>query len=67
MTWKEMGEKIQEDLNIPYRRASKYVMLFRKQFIGYKEAIDTVEASYTDDGAIRIDYTICGNTNTKLI
>ena len=67
MTWYNIKACIQRDLNVTERRARKFTDDFRKVYTGYKEAIQTVNASYTDDGRIRIKCTINNKQKTYTI
>jgi hypothetical protein len=68
MTYKEMVDKIEKDLNIPHRRARAYIeKVFSKKYKGHKEAITKMEAKYSDAGDILLIYTINNKQNTMVI
>ena len=58
MLYQEMIVKIQKDLGIPEHRARGYVKMFSEEYKGRKEAISDVKGSYSDDGHVKITYTI---------
>lgn len=60
MTVGEMITKVQSDLNIANHRARGYVAMFRNLYAGRKEAITDIKASYTDNGEVKMTYTING-------
>ena len=60
MLYQEMIVKIQKDLGIPEHRARGYVKMFSEEYKGRKEAISDVKGSYSDDGHVKITYTING-------
>lgn len=67
MTYRTMIAKVQQDLNIPYYRARKHIEKFSKLYSGDKKAIMGVKASYTDDGLVKITYTINDKDNSIVL
>ena len=60
MLYQEMIDKVQKDLNIARHRARGYVSMFSNLYTGRKEAITDIKASYTDNGEVKMTYTING-------
>lgn len=63
MLYQEMINRVQKDLNIARHRARGYVAMFGNLYAGRKEAITDIKASYTDNGDVKITYTINGKCN----
>lgn len=67
MTWEMIINRIQIDLNVKKQRAKKFTNDFRKVYKGYKDAIQEVTASFTNDGRVQITCKINGNPKKYII
>lgn len=63
MLLKDMIVKVEQDLHVANHRARGYVAMFSELYPGRKEAISEITASYTNDGRVKITYTINGKKN----